>query len=308
MATATLPSSSSSPTPASAPAPPPPPPSSRPEHPLLRPKPTPTAAETAAAHLAAIRAALDPDGGGAFSRGPPHTLQRLAELVLRPREHYRHLPPFLAALVRVVSVSSTAAAFPLPGQIAAPAPAPGVLGAATAGAAAAPLVNGGGAGADGEAGAEGLGVDRRAEEDSLGGARLTPIPWLLRRVSATPSSSPEMPPRRLLPRDQVAVAAAAVSVAGVNGIDGAGPAVGPHGPQLVLNGANGTNGALSSSVTVNGNAAALSADGDDEIPHARGPPEIGVEDTGPLTGTGGVASLGGGGEAADETAMEEGEG
>ena len=152
-------------------------------------------------------------------------------------------------------------------------------------------------------------VDRRAEEDSLGGARLTPIPWLLRRVSATPSSSPEIPPRRLLPRDQAAVAAAAAagaaSMAGVNGIDGAGPAVGPHGPQPVL---NGTNGALSSSATVNGNSAALSADGDDEIPHARGPPEIGVEDTGPLTGTGGVAGLGGGGEAADETAMEEGEG
>jgi hypothetical protein len=204
--------------------------------------------------------------------------------------------------VRVVSVSSTAAAFPLPGQVSVPAPA---------------LSNGGGP--EGESGGvEGAGgVERGAEEDSLGGARLTPIPWLLRRVSVTPSSSPDMQPRRLLPRDEVAAAAAAATAAaatasmtGVNGVDGAGPAVAPEGYPPTLNGARGVNGSSEAPAVsaVNGATGGASASGgDDEVPHARGPAEIGVEDTGPLTGTGGVASLGGGGEA-NETVMTEGEG
>ena len=49
-----------------------------------------------------------------FSTSPPYTIQRLAELVLRPGTHYRTLPSYLRALDRVLSVSSTADAFPLP--------------------------------------------------------------------------------------------------------------------------------------------------------------------------------------------------
>ena len=42
-----------------------------------------------------------------FSSAPPHTIQRLAELVLRPAEHYRTLPSYLRAIDRVISVSSS---------------------------------------------------------------------------------------------------------------------------------------------------------------------------------------------------------
>ena len=49
-----------------------------------------------------------------FSTAPPHTIQRLAELILRPTHHYRTLPSYLRAIDRVISVSSTADLFPLP--------------------------------------------------------------------------------------------------------------------------------------------------------------------------------------------------
>lgn len=48
-----------------------------------------------------------------FSKAPPHTIQRLAELILFPRSHYRTLPSYLHALDRVVHVTSPATAFPL---------------------------------------------------------------------------------------------------------------------------------------------------------------------------------------------------
>jgi hypothetical protein len=49
-----------------------------------------------------------------FSSKPPHTIQRLSELILRPTRHYRTLPAYLRAVDRVVSVSSSADIFPLP--------------------------------------------------------------------------------------------------------------------------------------------------------------------------------------------------
>ncbi|MCJ1288295.1 hypothetical protein MMC26_007650 [Xylographa opegraphella] len=49
-----------------------------------------------------------------YSISPPYTVQRLAELILRPRSHYRTLPSYLRALDRVLSVSSTADTFPIP--------------------------------------------------------------------------------------------------------------------------------------------------------------------------------------------------
>ncbi|RMZ81918.1 hypothetical protein DV738_g1934, partial [Chaetothyriales sp. CBS 135597] len=48
-----------------------------------------------------------------FSHRPPHTIQRLAELVLEPRKHYKTLPAWLRAVDRVVNVSSSADIFPL---------------------------------------------------------------------------------------------------------------------------------------------------------------------------------------------------
>lgn len=93
-----------------------------------------------------------------FGESPPYTIQRLAELVLRPKAHYRYLPAYLRALDRIVSVSSPISNFPLPTmQLSSN---PGFLTNGT------PQTNG-------VAERENLGSD-----ESLGGALLTPIPWL----------------------------------------------------------------------------------------------------------------------------------
>lgn len=94
-----------------------------------------------------------------FAQSPPYTVQRLAELVLHPRKHYRFLPAYLRALDRIVSVSSPVSDFPLPtGSV-----------SANGGF----LTNGDANAANGNQEREGLGSD-----ESLGGALLTPIPWL----------------------------------------------------------------------------------------------------------------------------------
>lgn len=49
-----------------------------------------------------------------FPTAPPHTIQRFAELILKPNKHYRSLAKFLRACHRVVSVTSGADKFPLP--------------------------------------------------------------------------------------------------------------------------------------------------------------------------------------------------
>ena len=95
-----------------------------------------------------------------FLKSPPYTIQRLAELVLYPRKHYRYLPPFLAALDKVVTVSSPVSNFPLP-QL-------HLNSASTNGNY---LTNG--ESTNGAATRDGL-----ASDESLGGALLTPIPWL----------------------------------------------------------------------------------------------------------------------------------
>src|SRR5207248_2209759 len=90
-----------------------------------------------------------------FSTHPPHTIQRLSELILQPTRHYTRLEPYLRALDRVVNVSSGADKFPLP-VAAISTDATGVLRNGTAGSAATAL----------------------GSDESLGGALLTPIPWL----------------------------------------------------------------------------------------------------------------------------------
>lgn len=49
-----------------------------------------------------------------FPTSPPHTGQRLAELILQPRLSYQTSPAYLRALSRVVTVASPLSAFPLP--------------------------------------------------------------------------------------------------------------------------------------------------------------------------------------------------
>jgi hypothetical protein len=94
-----------------------------------------------------------------FPTQPPYTVQRLAELVLHPKRYYRYLPPFLQALDRVVSVTSPMTEFPLANV--------------SIDSASGFLANG--EPNENHSEREGLGSD-----ESLGGALLTPIPWLKR--------------------------------------------------------------------------------------------------------------------------------
>ncbi|KAF2435388.1 hypothetical protein EJ08DRAFT_692638 [Tothia fuscella] len=92
-----------------------------------------------------------------FPTFPPYSIQRLAELILYPKKHYRYLPPYLNALDRTVSVSSNITIFPLPQ---ATLPNTGLLNGSSFPNHTSPAV-------------AALGSD-----ESLGGALLTPIPWL----------------------------------------------------------------------------------------------------------------------------------
>lgn len=98
-------------------------------------------------------------------------MQRLAELILYPKKHYRYLPPYLRALDRVVSVSSPISIFPLP-QAQLPHSGGILNGVSATPVNTAPVLE--------------LGSD-----ESLGGALLTPIPWLTnsQRSSGTNSST-----------------------------------------------------------------------------------------------------------------------
>ncbi|XDG08508.1 hypothetical protein ABKA04_008123 [Annulohypoxylon sp. FPYF3050] len=95
-----------------------------------------------------------------FPKYPPHTLQRLSELVIAPKHHYRTLPTYLHALDRVVHVTSGLNIYPLPPAI--PDMKSGSMlanGLSDALAAPSPWATPG-------------------SDEALGGALLTPIPWL----------------------------------------------------------------------------------------------------------------------------------
>lgn len=95
-----------------------------------------------------------------FASKPPHTVQRLAELILRPTRQYRTLPAYLRAVDRVVSVSSSADIFPLPRTGYSPDD---------------ELANGI---ANGTRSSFMVTDESLGSDESLGGALLTPIPWL----------------------------------------------------------------------------------------------------------------------------------
>ncbi|KAH6651171.1 hypothetical protein F5144DRAFT_626116 [Chaetomium tenue] len=109
-----------------------------------------------------------------FPQYPPHTVQRLSELVLRPRQHYRHLVPYLHALDRVVHVTSGANVYPLP-------PAVPDVGAMSL------LANGAGGGSAGSLSIDTAAANSLGSDEALGGALLTPIPWLTRRANGSGS-------------------------------------------------------------------------------------------------------------------------
>ncbi|KAI4136613.1 MAG: hypothetical protein LQ341_005525, partial [Variospora aurantia] len=205
-----------------------------------------------------------------FPEAPPHTAQRLAELVLRPRPHYRTLPSYLRALDRVVSVSSPSSVFPLPS--AAPPSSGSYL--------------------------NGTITPEKAKttsdpDDSLGGAALTPIPWL------RDSLAPDTAGGRVLGGSDLRRESTSV-IDGPNGVGSV---------ETVTVATNGNNGRASvtqgelirqeqeagvvpvpvvarntgtnSTAAVGHGRAEEAENEDDTIPHARGPEIIGMEDMGP---------------------------
>jgi hypothetical protein len=238
-----------------------------------------------------------------FKEDPPHTIQRIAELVLRPRREYRYLPPYLQALNRALNVSSSTKAFPLPNTTIGP-----QTGAASL------LVNGN--------------VDSAlGSDESLGGALLTPIPWLTAHSPASEDdrelhdTAHRLQEQHALHSDELPDAP--------NGLIGEESAIDGEEHVNVTNGAElsptrsldaqlRSEGAVSQgellrleqeagvvpvpsragpeadSITLeladHGILGGLHGDSE-EAPHARGPEEIGAEDIGPQTGTGGIAGI-----------------
>ncbi|KAH9880911.1 hypothetical protein IAQ61_001205 [Plenodomus lingam] len=232
-----------------------------------------------------------------FAKHPPHTVQRLAELVLEPRRRYRYLPAYLRAIDRVISVSSPLTLFPLPQAVL---PTAGGLlnGTAPANSASATL----------------------GSDESLGGALLTPIPWLQNRgQSELISESTEMvdgpngagrietvtvgmltsnqqqqqqqqQPRPDTPSTSQPVAQIASSHPDGETLPSTGPVT--QGELLrqeqeagiVLNNPHTltTSPTRSTFAEMHDPGSIIeTVEADEEIPHARGPDVIGMEDTGP---------------------------
>lgn len=99
-----------------------------------------------------------------FSDYPPHTIQRLAELVLHPKRHYRSLTGYLHALDRVVHVTSGSNIYPLP-----------------------PAISDMGQMSNGVGGSTTIAPNSFGTDEALGGALLTPIPWLSNRSNGADS-------------------------------------------------------------------------------------------------------------------------
>ncbi|POS85325.1 hypothetical protein EPUL_004737, partial [Erysiphe pulchra] len=118
-----------------------------------------------------------------FSKEPPHTIQRLAELLLFPRLNYRSLSSFLLALDRVVHVTSTFTAFPLP------------LMSPDLSAKTDSSDEKNTDGVDSKPVSGGYTVPKNplihsiGSDEAFGGALLTPIPWLIKSRSSSPVES-----------------------------------------------------------------------------------------------------------------------
>ncbi|OJD15641.1 hypothetical protein AJ78_04102 [Emergomyces pasteurianus Ep9510] len=228
-----------------------------------------------------------------FSAQPPHTIQRLAELILRPTLHYRTVPAYLRAVDRVVSVSSGAHIFPLPLSM----PLPGGMIDTN-------LVNG--VNGTGSGGFMFSDNDALGSDESLGGALLTPIPWLSNSAlpggnigdgfvepdfspnsspgASSPSSSnpssPAVPPREsgavtqgeLIRQEQEA---------------GVVPTTMQHQNQHQ----NQRHNQRGLSLMAEGDDVEAQGGELDEVPHARGPNILGVEDMGLQDGRGLQMSL-----------------
>lgn len=248
-----------------------------------------------------------------FDTYPPHTIQRLADLILQPRAHYKALAPYLHAVDRTVQVTSGTNIYPLPPPIPdmssmhlngedANDPAVSVAWSNPTTAA--------------------LGTD-----EALGGALLTPIPWLTRRSS--PDSGQNTPGAQIHSESTETIdgpngvgSIETVSVS-VNGIPSTGHTRGVTQGELLRQEQRA--GVVPVSQLSRAQEAAHEGDRltlgeeeeeeeellqrrqqeqeqqrlqqaqeeEEETPHARGPEEIGVDDTGPQSSTSSYVGEGG---------------
>ncbi|KAF1944604.1 hypothetical protein EJ02DRAFT_501265 [Clathrospora elynae] len=247
---------------------------------------TSTEAQTAPPETTAFYSSIRTTLSKTFAKDPPHTVQRLAELILEPTRRYRYLPPYLRALDRVMSVSSPLTVFPLPQAVL-----PTVGG----------LFNGTISTTNTQSAS--LGSD-----ESLGGALLTPIPWLQNRgQNELISESTEMVDGPngtgrietvtvgMLTGSQRPESPSNVAQIASSHPDGETlPSTGPitqgellrqeQEAGIVLNNPH----SMTSSPTrttfgdmEGGGTIMETVEGEEEAPHARGPDIIGMEDTGP---------------------------
>ncbi|KAF2128216.1 hypothetical protein P153DRAFT_387171 [Dothidotthia symphoricarpi CBS 119687] len=247
------------------------------------PSESPDVPPETATFYASIRSTLSKN----FAKHPPHTVQRLAELVLEPKKRYKFLSPYLRALDRVVSVSSPLTIFPLP-QAVLP-----TTGGLLNGTTSAPSQ------------ASTLGSD-----ESLGGALLTPIPWLQNRgQSELISESTEIVDGPngagrietvtvgMLSANPRAESPSSTQVAQIASSHPDGETLPSTGPVtqgellrqeqeagIVLNNPHSMtkDSTRAAFGELEGGASVVeTVENEDEIPHARGPEKIGMEDTGP---------------------------
>ncbi|KAJ5570069.1 uncharacterized protein N7459_009499 [Penicillium hispanicum] len=214
--------------------------------PYSQPQPTSPAGDTLPPPLALILASIRSAIQSFFVEKPPHTIQRLAELILRPTAHYRTLPAYLRAVDRVVSVTSGADVFPFSTPANTSTQSNGLVHSTnSAGTYLTPDH------------AHGLGSD-----ESLGGALLTPIPWL----TSTPFEGED---GNALEEEETAPA---------------------HGEELISGAADSLTAAESEEAGAP--SGSPPAEASEEVPHARGPPVVGVEDLGLQDGKGVEMNLG----------------
>ncbi|KAI1004159.1 hypothetical protein K3495_g4051 [Podosphaera aphanis] len=220
-----------------------------------------------------------------FSKAPPHTIQRLAELILFPRSHYRNLPSYLHALDRVVHVTSPATLFLLPPAV----PQFSAVKVLSSGSTISSIDPKSIAWSNSVSlvpNNSTVGID-----EALGGALLTPIPWLQKSGTKSPLENEVMRQSSTKivegPNGPGGVETVLVSLNGVTSATLTNTS-GIEDPLTSLRSEGGiTQGELLRQEQEAGVVPALQLLGEDRISddedsrHARGPDEIGMEDMGP---------------------------
>ncbi|KAI0109106.1 hypothetical protein GGR51DRAFT_512768 [Nemania sp. FL0031] len=154
--------------------------------------PTPLTPGTLPPQLTLMLSEITSYLGSTFPTYPPHTIQRISELVINPKQHYRSLVTYLHALDRVVHVTSGLNAYPLPSTHA---EIPGNLANGVLDAPARPFS-----------------WASPGSDEALGGALLTPIPWI--QLDRRPATSSLTQSTQLSQSQQAQSAASAQEVPG----------------------------------------------------------------------------------------------